>query len=142
MYSPLLDFEGCKALEAKLHATDINLVHELRDQRSSFFSEFRWFEQIQQEIIEAALSSSQQQSRGINCWDRIIDLLEKQTREESNTEENKVKVRFSAHLAILLVLMNRVSDNSFSKSAYNQILRRYIKQLMEVQNIHDQTKLR
>ena len=105
------------------------------------FSRFSWFERIQKMIITLALSSSQQQ--GFNVWDELLIELEKSTRETeisrnaASSVEHQFKLRFSAHMAILLMLHNRVGQ----VDTYNIILNRYIIQINESSNLHAPTKL-
>lgn len=89
------------------------------------FSNVSWFEQLQQLVIRCALMSSQLE--GMNVWDEVLTFLTRQ--QQSNHLSEKVKLRFSAHFAMTLMLQNRVSDNDKSIKAYNQVVERYIKEI-------------
>lgn len=60
-------------------------------------------------------------------WDEVIYFLAEPT--QSQHLADKAKIRFSAHLAIMLMLLNRVSKDPKAFNAYNQLLERYISEL-------------
>ena len=87
-----------------------------------YFSEFNWFETIQHKLILAYLSCSK--NAGVNVWCDLVDELHRsslqasQVLKDPKTASDSVpyliaqfKVRFSAHLAILLMLHDRIENS-------------------------------
>lgn len=58
---------------------------------------------------------------GENVWDALIQELEKKTKD---SKEGATMTRFAAHFAILLMLQNRLNNQTIG--TYNLIVEKYI----------------
>ena len=104
--------------------------------QSTFSSQASWFEQVQRRLIQCALQASQKP--GLNVWDDVIYFLAEPT--GSQHFADKAKIRFSAHLAIMLMLLNRVSKEKRAFVAYNSLIERYIAELASSETLQNEAK--
>lgn len=90
-------------------------IENLMQTIGSKFSQFNWFEEIQKDIIKLSLQSGRD-SCCINVWDELLVKLQADTRESVSL--CPTRLRFAAHLAILLMLHNRLTR----PDEYNKIV--------------------
>jgi hypothetical protein len=69
----------------------------------------------------------------VNVWDELLIKLDADTRESVNTDHTRL--RFAAHLAILMMLHNRLTR----PDEYNRIVQRYINSIVQ-SNLHENSK--
>lgn len=125
-----MDADDCKALAQKLKFQEVNL-NQIFPSLNSKFSDYSWFERIQQLIIKLTLDSSRRLGED-SLWDEVLDHLAKEMNEQPGY------LRFAAHFAVTLMLQNRVSQNHLP--AYNSILAKYIEIIASSDQIHDNIK--
>lgn len=147
MSSETLTVEECQTLQARLlkcapvgfedtiKTGKVN-EHILFAELQTMFSQVSWFERVQKLLIKCALQASQHP--GLNVWDELIYFLAEPT--QSQHLADKAKIRFSAHLAIMLMLLNRVSKDPKAFAAYNQLIERYIKEIVASDTTPHETK--
>lgn len=58
-------------------------------------------------------------------WTALLLFLENTCKKNTELVEEKYKLRFSAHLAILLMLQNRISNDSKTIACYNKLIEKY-----------------
>ena len=100
----------------------------LQEGMSPLFSKFSWFQTIQSRLISAALKSPQNQ--GVSIWNQLLDELYAAAMDKTS-QNSCQQLRFCAHMAIMLMLHNRIDagkppSGQSPTAKYNKIVSQYI----------------
>lgn len=73
-------------------------------------------------------------------WTALLFFLDNTCKQNTDMVEEKYKLRFSAHLAILLMLQNRISNDSKTIQCYNKLIEKYTLALANNESMQIESK--